>query len=53
MTAPYRYRWQAVSVHGKLFFAYKSDQDRLHVWDGTSMRRVGLKKTTTAPTASG
>ena len=37
-----QYRWAAVSLHGKLFFAYDSNVDRLHVWDGTSMRRVGL-----------
>lgn len=30
------------SLHGKLFLAYKSSVDRLHVWDGTSLRRTGL-----------
>lgn len=30
------------SLHGKLFIAYKSAVDRLHVWDGTSLRRTGL-----------
>jgi hypothetical protein len=34
----------AVSFNGKLFLAYDSTQDRLHVWDGTSLRRVGLPK---------
>ena len=47
-----QYRWQAVSVHGKLFFAYDSNVDRLHVWDGTSMRRVGLDNPAAAPTAA-
>jgi hypothetical protein len=28
--------------NGKVFMAYNSDQNRLHVWDGTSVRRVGL-----------
>lgn len=32
----------AVSFNGKLFLAYKSSVNRLHVWDGTSVRRVGL-----------
>lgn len=41
-TGVYPFSWQAVTLHGKTFFAYKSDVDRLHVWDGTSMRRVGL-----------
>lgn len=36
------YRWQAVSLHGKLHVAYQSNVDRLHVWDGTSLRRSGL-----------
>ncbi len=31
------------SLNGKLFLAYRTAQDRLHVWDGTSVRRVGLK----------
>lgn len=47
-----QYLWQAVSIHGKLHFAYKSDQDRLHVWDGTSMRRSGMKAPTAAPTGA-
>ena len=51
-----QYRWQAVTIHGKLFFAYDSDQDRLHVFDPrtstTALRRVGLKAPTAAPTAA-
>ena len=47
------YRWQMLSIHGKLFCAYDSDQDRLHVVDSTGvMRRVGLKAPTAAPTAA-
>src|SRR5574341_660277 len=30
------------SLHGKLFWAYKSGVDRLHVFDGTNMNRAGL-----------
>lgn len=38
------YQWSAVSLHGKLFLAYDSDQDRLHVVDAgaTAARRVGI-----------
>ena len=32
----------AQTLHGKLFLAYPSSVDRLHVWDGTSLRKVGL-----------
>ena len=46
-----QYRWAAVSLHGNLFLAYDSNVDRLHVWDGTSMRRVGLAEPA-APTAA-
>lgn len=46
-----QYRWQAASIHGKIHFAYDSDQDRLHVWDGTSMRRSGVAEPA-APTAA-
>lgn len=46
------FRWQAQMLHGKLFLAYDSDQDRLHVWDGTSLRRAGLKAPTAAPTGA-
>jgi hypothetical protein len=46
-----QYRWQAVSLHGKLFLAFNSDVDRLHVYDGTSIRRVGIS-TPSAPTTA-
>lgn len=32
------------SFHGKLYLAFKSAVDRLHVWDGTRLRRVGLRE---------
>ena len=42
----------AVSLNGKLFVAARTTQDRLHVWDGASYRRVGIKPTATAPTTA-
>ncbi len=47
-----QYRWQAISLHGKAFFAFNSDVDRLHVWDGTTFRRVGLAAPSAAPTGA-
>lgn len=32
----------AVSLNGKLFLAHNSSTDRLHVWDGSTVRRVGI-----------
>lgn len=39
------------TLNGKHFFAYKSAVDRLHVWDGSTIRRVGLA-TPAAPTVA-
>lgn len=39
-----------VSYNGKLFLAYNSTADRLHVWDGSNERRVGLAAPSSAPT---
>lgn len=41
----------SATLNGKLFLAYDSDVNRLHVWDGTSVRRVGLIAAT-APTVA-
>lgn len=43
----------AVSFNGKLYLAYEknSDLDRLHCWDGASLRRVGLSSPS-APTVA-
>lgn len=41
-TPPAVYEIDTQPLHGKLFFAYPSGQDRLHVWDGTHLRRTGL-----------
>ena len=45
------YLVQGLSLHGKLFLAYNSAVDRLHVWDGTSLRRTGLAEPA-APTGA-
>lgn len=44
VTTDYKYRLSAVSLHGNMFLALKSNTDinRLHVWDGTSIRYAGL-----------
>ncbi len=35
-------RMRSASIHGKWFFAYDSDVDRLHVFDNGVLRRVGI-----------
>lgn len=45
------FRTQSATQNGKLFLAYNSNVNRLHVWDGTSVRRVGLVQAT-APTVA-
>lgn len=51
ITGTYQYQLAGASLHGKLFLAYKSGQDRLHVWDGTTLRRTGLAEPS-APSAA-
>lgn len=41
----------AASLNGKLFFTYNSNVNRLHAWDGTRIRRVGMAQGGT-PTAA-
>jgi hypothetical protein len=36
------HKLSAQTIHGKLFIAYKSGADRLHVFDGLTLRRAGL-----------
>lgn len=50
-TSTFPYQWAGQTLHGKLFLAYRSNVDRLHVWDGTSVRRAGLAEPA-APTAA-
>lgn len=33
-----------ISFNGNLYTAYKNAHNRLHLWDGTSLRRVGIDK---------
>lgn len=40
------------SLHGKLFIGCKSNQSRLHVYDGTNIRRVGIAPAAAAPTGA-
>ena len=40
--APGVYEVQTQALNGKYFFAYRSAQDRLHLWNGTTFRRTGL-----------
>ncbi len=49
--APDIYQIMSQSLDGKLFFAYHSATDRLHVWDGTTLRTVGLTGPLAPPTA--
>lgn len=51
---PAIYEIQAQPLHGKDFFTYTATDptiNRLHVWDGTSLRRAGLAQPPAAPTA--
>ncbi len=48
---PTLYQIRSENLAQKKFFAYLSDQDRLHVWDGTHLRRTGLAQPE-APTAA-
>lgn len=49
VTSDQGHRLSAQTLHGKLFIAYKSSQDRLHVYDGTNLRRTGLAEPAAAP----
>ncbi|MGV1037713.1 MAG: hypothetical protein ACOYD0_11915 [Candidatus Nanopelagicales bacterium] len=40
------------SLNGKFFIAYQTAQDRLHCWDGSTVRRVGLPAPGAAPVAN-
>lgn len=52
---PEIFRIDSQSIHGKWFVAYKnapSSLQRMHVWDGTVLRRTGLAQPGAAPTAA-
>lgn len=38
------YEMTTQALNGKLFFAYNSNTNFLHVWDGTTLRRTGLSQ---------
>jgi hypothetical protein len=46
---PSALRIQSQSLHGKFFIAAKNAADRLHVWDGNTLRRTGLAQPPAAP----
>lgn len=41
-SVPAIYQIDTEALNSKLFVAYRSSVDRLHVWDGTNLRRAGL-----------
>lgn len=49
-TVPDIYSIVTQSLNGKLFIAYRSAVDYMHVWDGTTLRRTGFNATIAAPT---
>lgn len=52
LTGSYQYQVSAQTLHGKLFLAYKSAVDRLHVSsNGTTVRKTGIGEPA-APTAA-
>jgi len=42
----------SVGQNGKLFLCYDSDVNRLHVWDGSTVRRVGLAQASAVTAAT-
>lgn len=42
----------AVGYNGKVFLAYDSDVNRLHLWDGSAVRRVGVAASAAATVAN-
>lgn len=51
-TSPNVYAFTSQPLNALMFFAYPSAQDRLHVWDGTYLRRTGLAAPGAAPTVA-
>ena len=49
---PEIFRMHSTSIHGKWFLTYKASGDRMHLWDGTTLRRAGLAQPAAAPTAA-
>lgn len=55
VNAPYIYNIVMQPLNGKLFFAYQAATpiNRLHVWDGTQLRRTGLAQPAPPTAADG
>lgn len=56
VTVPAIYQINAAALGGLLFVAYRSGVERMHVWDGTTLRRAGFAQPnppTAADTAVG
>lgn len=51
-TSPTVLNMRSASIHNKWFVAYDSAVDRTHVYDSTTLRRVGLAAPTAAPTVA-
>lgn len=51
-STPDVFRIQATSIHGKLFVACRTAQDRMHIFDGANFRRAGIAPSAAAPTAA-
>lgn len=51
-TVPAIYDINAQSLGDNYFISYLSSQDRMHLWDGISLRRAGLAQPAAAPTAA-
>lgn len=48
---PLVFQMSTQAFNNKLFFSYKSPVNFFHVWDGTTLRRVGIAQPIVAPTA--
>ena len=51
-TAPDIFGIVTQPLNGQLFFAYHSAVNRMHVWDGTTLRPAGLSQPVAAPTGA-
>lgn len=52
LTVPAIYHITTTPLNGLLFVACRTAVDRLHVWDGTTLRRAGLAAPASAPGAT-
>lgn len=52
VTSGFGSQMRGTSLHAKFYLAHKSAFDRLHVWDGSTLRRTGLLPPAAAPTGA-